>query len=129
MRSRGLTVIETMVAVTLFAVAVIAVIGIYPASVRASRQAHGQLVAANLAEKELEFSRAMEYDGLDTRQKDYLLTLETNGAPTTVEFETETQVSEIREGLKRVAVTVRWQGTDLMNRRLEMETYVARLTP
>lgn len=129
MRSRGLTVVETLVAVSIFAVAIVAMIGVYPASVRALRQAHGQLMAANLAEKELEFSRAMQYDAVETRDKDYQLTLETNGVPTTVEFETQTRVSEIREGLKRVAVTVRWQGTDRMNRSLEMETYVARLTP
>lgn len=129
MRARGLTVMETMIAVTVFLVAVIALIGIYPASVRASRQAHGQLVAANLAEKELEFSRAMEYDAVETRQKDYDLVLETNGASTQVEFETRVEVSQVREGLKRVQVTVLWQGTDHMNRSLKMETYVARLTP
>lgn len=121
--------IETMVAVTVFLVAVVALIGVYPASVRASRQAHGQLVAANLAEKELEFSRAMEYDAVETRQKDYVLTLETNGVQTNVEFETRVEVNEVREGLKRLEVTVLWQGTDRMNRNLKMETYVARLTP
>ena len=121
--------IETMVAVTVFLVAVVALIGVYPASVRASRQAHGQLVAANLAEKELEFSRAMEYDAVESRQKDYVLTLETNGVQTNVEFETRVEVNEVREGLKRLEVTVLWQGTDRMNRNLKMETYVARLTP
>ena len=125
----GLTVVETMVAVTVFLVAVVAMIGVYPASVRASRQAHGQLVASNLAEKELEFSRAMEFDAIETRQKNYELTLETNGVPTNVDFETRLQVDEVREGLKRLEVTVRWQGTDRMNRSLKMETYVARLTP
>lgn len=121
--------IETMIAVTVFVVAVVSLIGVYPATVRASRQAHGQLVAANLAEKELEFTRAMEYDAIETRQKDYALRLETNGVPTDVDFETRLEVSQVREGLKRLEVTVRWQGTDRMNRSLKMETYVARLTP
>lgn len=125
----GLTVIETMVAVALFAVAVVALIGIYPASVRASRQAHGHLVAANLAEKEIEFSRAMEFDAIETRDEEYNLVFESNGASTTVEFETETTVTEIRDGLKQIRVLVRWNGLDRMNRSLEMETYVARLSP
>jgi Tfp pilus assembly protein PilV len=120
---------ETMVAVTVFLVAVIAVIGVYPASVRAARQAHGHLVAANLAEKELEFSRAMEYDAVEDRQGEYELEFESNGALVKVEFESDVRVSLVREGLKRVQVVIAWNGLDNMNRRLEMETYVARLTP
>jgi Tfp pilus assembly protein PilV len=122
-------VIETMVAVSLFAVAVVALIGLYPASVRASRQAHGHLVAANLAEREIEFSRAMAWDAVEDRNKDYDLLLETNGAPTTVEFETSIRVTMVSDGLKRIHVTVRWNGTDRMSRKLEMETYVAKLVP
>jgi len=122
-------VIETMVAVSLFAVAVVALIGLYPASVRASRQAHGHLVAANLAEREIEFSRAMAWEAMENRNAEYNLLIETNGAPTTVEYETLMDVTDLGGGLKRLHVTVSWNGTDRMSRKLEMETYVAKLVP
>ncbi len=118
-----------MVAVALFAVAVVALIGIYPASVRAARQSHGHLVAVNLAEKELEFSRAMNYESVESREKDYKLILQTNGAKNELEFKTKVRVSQLRDGLKQVKVTVAWIGTDRLARELTMETYVAELSP
>lgn len=124
-----MTVIETMVAVALFAVAIVAVIGIYPASARAARQANGQLVAANLAEKELEFSRAQDYPALEDRDDSYQLTVESNGALTSTTYLTKVRVTELRPGVKRLMVSVTWSGGDRVDRKLEMETYVANLAP
>lgn len=120
-----------MIAVALFAVAVVSLIGIYPASVRAARQSHGHLAAVNLAEKELEFSRAMNYESVQDRAKDYKLILKTNGAQNEIDFVTKVTVSQVpsRTGLKRVKVTVAWVGTDRIARELMMETYVAKLSP
>lgn len=129
MNIRGLTIIETMIAVSLFAVAIVTIIGVYPVSARAARQAQGHLVATNLAEKELEFSRAMDYDAIESRTEDYTLAFESNGAATQIEFEADVVVQETRPGLKQIVVTVTYLGTDNFNRRLEMETYVARLSP
>ena len=126
---RGLSVMETMVAVTVFLVAVMALIGVYPASVRASRLAHGHLLANNVAEKELEFSRAMEYDAIENRDNAYALVLESNGAETTLDLQTHMEVTEVREGLKRLELQVKWKGLDSSTRTTRMETYVARLTP
>lgn len=129
MRARGLTIIETMIAVALFATALIAMIGVYPTSARAARQAQGHLVATNLAEKELEFSRAMDYDAIEDRQDQYTLDFESNGAPNQITFDTDIKVQELRTGLKLVTVRVDYQGSDNLNRRIVMETCVARLSP
>lgn len=128
-RPSGMTVIETLVAVTLFLVAVVSLVGVYPASVRAARQAHGHLVATHLAEREIELSRAQEYGGVEPREGQYTLEVESNGAKVPVEYTTRVTVQEVRDGLKRVQVTVLWNGLDRLNRQLQMETYVARLSP
>jgi hypothetical protein len=120
---------ETMVAVTVFLLSIVTVVGAYPVSVRASRLAHGHLMASTLAEKEIEFSRAMDYDAVETREQTYNLVLEAQGAPCNLTFQTHMEVSEVREGLKRLKLTVSWSGLDSQTRRNEMETYVARLTP
>lgn len=129
LRPRGLTVIEIMIAVAVFAVAIVTIIGVYPVSARAARQAQGHLVATNLAEKELEFSRAMDYDAIETRSEQYLMEFESNGARTQIDFTTEVEVQEPRTGLKQIVVTVNYLGTDNFRRSLRMETYVARLSP
>ena len=126
---RGLTVIETLIAATLFLTAVVVMVGLYPASARATRQAQGHLLATNLAERELEISRASHFDSLENRSNSYTLSVENNGAQEDLQFDTEVTVSDVRPGLRRVAVAVRWQGTDYFNRRIEMETYAAKLTP
>ena len=127
--SRGMTVIETLVAVALFTGAVVVVIGVFPASVRALRQSHSHLVAATLAEKELEFCRAQDYDALENRDESYSLTQERSGISTTITYRTHLEISLLRQGLKRVLVTVEWKDTEQMQRQLRMETYVARLAP
>ena len=126
----GLTVIETLIAATLFLTAVVVMIGLYPASARATRQAQGHLLATNLAERELEISRGSHYDALEDRSNTYTLTVENNGAREDITFTTNVTVSDVRpDALKRIHVEVTWQGTDLFNRKIEMETYSAKLTP
>lgn len=129
MKRRGLTVIETLIASAVFTVAILALIGIYPVSAKAARQAQGALVAANLAEKELEFSRAMAYDAVADRTLDYEISIENNGFDMQLVFQTATTVTEIRPGLKQIKVRVDWAEPDSQPRKLEMETYVANLAP
>jgi Tfp pilus assembly protein PilV len=126
---RGLTVIETLIAATLFLTAIVVVVGLFPASARAARQAQGHLLATNLAERELELARAASYGALEDRQNSYTLQIVNNGAKTDMELTTRVKISEVRDGLKRILVVVDWQGTDLFNKELQMETYAARLTP
>ncbi|MCA9780153.1 MAG: hypothetical protein KC800_25680, partial [Candidatus Eremiobacteraeota bacterium] len=79
-RARGLTVIETLIAATLFLTSVVVLIGLYPASARATRQAQGHLMAAYLAERELEFARGRGYNSIEDYTETYDLTVVNNGA-------------------------------------------------
>lgn len=126
---RGLTIIETIIAVTLFTVALVAIMGLYPVSSRAARQAQGQLLATHLAERELELTRSMDFDAVASRNENYQLEIELNGVKNTLEFEVSVDVSEVRPGLKEVKAEVSWLGIDSYNKKLELETYVARLSP
>lgn len=128
-KARGLTVVETLIASVLFLTALVALIGIFPASARAARQAQGHLLATNLAERELELTRAMDFDALENRTQTYVLAVENNGVQNDITFETEVEVSDVRPGLRRVLVTVDYLGPDYFNRKLRMETYSARLSP
>lgn len=129
MRSRGLTVVETLIAATLFLTVIVVLVGVFPGSARATRQAQGHLMAVNLAERELELSRAMDYDALADRSNTYLLNVENNGASNDISFNTELTVSDVRPGLRRIEVEVDWVGPDYFRRRLKMETYAAKLSP
>lgn len=128
-RSRGLTVIETLIAATVFLTAIVVLVGLFPSSARAVRQAQGQVLATHYAERELEISRATSFDTLADRTNSYTLTVENNGASEELTFNTSVTVSNVRPGLKRIAVRVDWLGTDYFNRSLEMETYAADMSP
>ena len=125
----GLTVIETLIAATLFITSVVVLIGLYPASARATRQAQGHLMAANLAEREIEFTRGRGYDVMDDISNTYDIEVENNGAKHTISFTTNVTVVEVRPGLKSVTVEVDYLAPDNFNRQLKMETYIGKTTP
>lgn len=125
----GLTVLETLIAVTIFAVGVMSLFSIFPVSAKAARQSIGHLAAVNLAERELEFSRAQAYDAVQNRSQDYDIVIESNGATNNLVFQTFTEANEIRTGLKHVKVVVRWTEGGGTTRETSLETYVPRLQP
>ncbi len=129
MRPRGLTIIEMLIAATVFIVAIVTLIGIFPVSARSAQQSHAHLVATNLAEKELELSRAMDFLAVADRDKTYRLHQESGGFAREEIYQVTVRVREIRSGLKSVLVTVKWDQDKNIPRNLSMETFVARLTP
>ncbi|MFA5505842.1 MAG: hypothetical protein WC314_19300 [Vulcanimicrobiota bacterium] len=128
-RPSGLTVIETLIAATLFITSVMVLVGLYPASARAARQSQGHLMATYLAEQELEFARGRGFDALTDFGNSYELEVRNNGATHEITFTTTVTVKEIRAGLKSVTVTVDYLAPDKFNRQLKMETYVGSTTP
>jgi len=125
----GLTVIETLIAATLFLTAVVVLVGLFPTAVRATRQAQGHLMAVNLAERELEISRVQDFDALEDRSATYVLNVENNGASNDITFNTQVAVTTVRPGLKRIEVTIDYLGPDYFNRTLKMESYAADFNP
>lgn len=126
---RGLTVVETLIAATLFLTAVVVLVGLYPASARAVRQAQGHLLATNIAQRELELSVAMDFDALEDRTQQYVVDIENNGNLQKITFDTQVLITDVKPGLKRIVVEMSWLGSDNFVRKLEMEGYSASRTP
>ena len=126
----GLTVIETLIAATLFITSVVVLVGLYPASARAARQSQGHLIAVNIAQRELEFCRGRGYDNAVDYTAEYSIPVENNGARIEIKFNTTVKVTDLApRGLKSVMVTVDYLAPDHFNRQLKMEGYLGRSAP
>lgn len=126
---RGFTILEMIIAAAIFAVAVVCLIGVFPVSARAAREAQGTLVAVNLAQRELEMARSASYSAITPRTSSYTISIDSNGVDERVTFSTSLEVTEVRPGLKLVKATVTWAQPDSVERSTSLETYVVRLTP
>ena len=126
-KNSGLTVIETLIATTLFLTAVVIIVGLYPSSARAVRQAQGHLMATSIAERELEIARASSYDSVENRTEEYVLRVTNNDAEMEITFNTQVEVTEIQPGLKSVTVNIDYLSPDHFNRKVTMQTYVAKM--
>lgn len=129
-RRRGLTVVEVLVAVALFASAIVVLLAVFPMSTRAARQSQAQLVATHLVQRELEICRTTSYDQLQSRTPPALsMSKDHNGTEVTIDYQLEVTVLETRPGLKHVRVEALWYAPDENERRFSLETDVAKLTP
>lgn len=130
MSRRGLTVVEVLVAVAIFASAIVVLLAVFPMSTRAARQSQAQLVATHLVQRELEISRNYGFDQLQSRTPPALsISKDHNGVEVTIEYQLQVLVEETRPGLKHVKVEAIWFAPDENERRFSLETDVAKLTP
>ncbi len=130
MKRAGLTVVEVLVAVALFASAVVVLLAVFPMSTRAARQSQAQLVATHLVQRELETCRNAGYDQLESHTPPVLsVAKDHNGVEVTIDYQLQVLVEETRPGLKHVKVEAVWFAPDENERRFSLETDVAKLTP
>jgi len=127
---RGLTVVEVLVAVAIFASSVVVLLAVFPMSTRAARQSQAHLVATYLVQRELEICRNTSFDQLQTRTPPALsVSKDHNGVEVSIEYQLQVTVEETRPGLKHVKVEATWFAPDDNERRFSLETDVAKLTP
>ncbi len=121
---------EMLVAAALFALAIGTIIGIFPLSAKATRQSQAALVAATVAQDEMELVRAMSYEGVPPlRERKIEVEVVFAGRVVLLSYEV-TSVAVVKEpGLKGVTVTVVWNEPDGKTRREVLNTDVARLSP
>jgi len=84
-QNRGLSLLELLVAVAVFAVAFVMLLTAFPTAARAVRQGHDYVAATFLAERCLEQIRGLDYDTIE------------NGTYT-VQVNTSNQGVELRQG-------------------------------
>lgn len=129
MRSRrpvsGLSLLELLVAVAVFAVAFVMLLTAFPTAARAVRQGQDYINATFLAERCLEQVRSQAYDDVVDGTYTVQVTTNNQGVELKQDFSVQTLVSEPQTNLKRVRVLVSWSGERA--RHVEVFTDVARL--
>ena len=117
MRKNGFTVVEVIAAITIFALAMIAVLEVMPKAIQTSREAKETSVATDLAQEKIEEYLAQSYDDIDTGTVEPRAAVDTDPAS---QFHTynRTVVVNLLDanmnntntdvGLKKISVTVDW---------------------
>lgn len=118
--------LEVLLAIVLLAGSVLLVLGVFPQAVRSNQQGKDLLLATNLAQKEMEFCKAMEPSDFDptfnsSREVDY--TARVRGNDHTMSFRVTREFVDVTSDLKEVTVTVEWQH-GAINRRTSVTTLI-----
>lgn len=128
LRRRGLSLLELMVALAVFAVAFLMLLAVFPTAARAVRQGEDRMVATFLAERRLEELRAADFDTVVDGFAEVPVESSNAGVANLVTYTVQTDVENVagfEPDLKSVRVVVSWNGERA--RWVEVTTYVARL--
>lgn len=121
--ARGMSILEVLIALAVFATAFLMCLGIFPTAARAVAQARAEEQATRLAEAELERLMAVPFEDVATG----LRTAETRavlaGQEALQTFTVQTTVTDLHADLKDLQVLVSW--TSDQTHYLRLETYRA----
>ncbi|MBI3924638.1 MAG: prepilin-type N-terminal cleavage/methylation domain-containing protein [Armatimonadetes bacterium] len=108
---RGISLAEVLIALAIFAVAFLFVLGIFPVSADSIRQARELNLAVHLAEQKVESSRAQAFDSVVSNGGSEWLTMVNNGAQQEMEFVYQVLVTDeppVDPELKNIVISVSW---------------------
>jgi len=117
LKNRGFTLLETLIAVSLFTVGVIAMVWLFSFGSAGSIDAENTTIAMNLAQMKMEEIKNLAYAGIVDKDKTAV-----SGFPG---FQSEITVTEPETGLKQLVVTVYWtlKGAEVG---VPLELYISR---
>lgn len=125
----GISLLELVIAVAVFAVAFLMLLTAFPTAARAIHQGDQYLVATFLAERRLEEIRSLDFDSVVETGADpggaVAVPTSNQGVASNLEYSIQTKVQELEPNLKRVRVVVSW--TADRARYVEVLTDVARI--
>lgn len=135
-RSSGISLIEVLIALAIFVTSVLAIYGIFPMAMKAVNQGENNLLANQVAKKELEYVKTLSWDQLDNENEAVssrtptMVTTTVNGVPRTVSFEPVIRIDPLPDdptNIKIVRVQVKWtigspSGNKIMH--VDMETLI-----
>ena len=132
MKRPGFTLLELLIALSLFSIGMLTILEIFPVNRRFLTQSAQTTQASFLAQEEIESIRGLDYASLTvgTFEPTHTLgastsdSLNTFSRQTTISYiDGNHQVTAINAGLKQVNVTVTWQERTI-NRQYLLSTYV-----
>ena len=107
--TRGILLLEVLVAIVLLVGSVLLVLGVFPQAMTANQQGKGLLLATNLAQKEMEACKAMSIAELDfSDSRDVQFTARVRGVEQTMHFTVNRLATDAATDLKEVTITVQW---------------------
>ncbi len=128
---RGLSLADILVALAIFAVAFLALLGLYPMGMRSVAQAQAMVGATFLAEQVLETERNLDFEQIVSRgpvkvEPERLQALKRQGGETSLDYEYSVLVTDLDDGItpagKSILVQVDWnRGDGLKSVQLETE--------
>ncbi len=132
-RMHGISLVELMLGMFIFATAFLMILGVFPTSVRSIHQGRLLMLATHVAQQAIDAAVAQPYSSLVAGTTNSTTTLVTivNGETEAVAFNTTLVISDVSPGLTSVRCQVSWIESRAvggqMVRYVNMETMVADL--
>ena len=130
MKQRGFSVIEMVVAASVFIISVLVLFGIFPISARSVSQAEQRLMATHIADNRLQLFRSTAFANISSQPPQVTTVLfRHQDELVTQEYSMEQVVTTpTSPNLKNIEVIIRWH-SDNRDQELRLETQIASLTP
>lgn len=134
-RRRAFTLIEALVAMTVFAAFTSAMVTIFPTSIKIISSGNQQTIAANLAQAKLESLRAITYENLPVGTYENNVRADTDPASPFYNFYYTVVINYVDDnlstaitdtGLKKVIVTLAWWDSLRGNQSSDISTLITR---
>lgn len=120
-----MNLIEVLIAMAIFATALLVIVGLFPTAARAVRQAQTITVATDLASQRMEEALATPFDQVTDSLTTVSMASRSAGQPAALDYTVQTLVSRPQTDLERIEVLVGWT-TDTA-RMVRLQTYRVRL--
>ncbi len=121
---KGFTLLEFVVAVTILAVGILAMVGLQSTAIRSRTSAKWETAATTLAEQKLEALKSSGYSGLTNTSWSTAESITLTGLGT---FSRIYQISDsVASYLKYIQVSVSWTNQQGVSKQVNLATYVSK---
>lgn len=122
-RRRGISILEVLIGLAVFATAFLMCLGVFPTAARAVTQARSQAQATRIAEAEMERLMGVPYADLENSLVTVQGQATVAGRVVPVTFSVQTTATDVHSDLKRLHVLVSWSSD--ITHYVRLETYRA----
>jgi len=114
--NRGFTLIEIVISIAIISIVGIAILGFYANSSQIIKEADIRERALMIAQQELEKTKALSYDNIDTTGYNNI-----SGGDGFSDFEVKRTVNNINSTLKKITIEVRWD-----SKSIDLRSYISK---